>query len=67
MKTSMAFSPRFQSVSDLLRAENPELAQLTVAERMTVAQAVVRKYVPPIVSLADELIAERRLEAAREQ
>ena len=30
------------------------------------AQALVRKYVPEGVSLSDELIAERRLEAERE-
>lgn len=66
MKTYMAYSPRFQSVSDLLRAENSEFARLTIRERMTRAQALVRKYVPGTVSLADELIAERRREAARE-
>lgn len=66
MKTYMAYSPRFQPVSDLLRAENSEFARLTIRERMTRAQALVRKYVPETVSLADELIAERRREAARE-
>ncbi len=30
------------------------------------AQALVRKYIPEGVSLSDELIAERRAEAARE-
>jgi tRNA isopentenyl-2-thiomethyl-A-37 hydroxylase MiaE len=62
----MAYVPRFQSVSELLRARNPELAELTIAERIARAQTVVRKHVPLGVSLSDELIAERRLEAARE-
>ena len=30
------------------------------------ARAIVRKYIPAGVSLSDELIAERRAEAARE-
>ena len=35
-------------------------------EQLRRAQALVRKYVPENVSLVDELIAERRAEAARE-
>ncbi len=31
------------------------------------AQAVIRRYIPEGVSLADELIADRRLEALREE
>jgi hypothetical protein len=31
------------------------------------ARALVRKYVPPEVSLVDELIAERRAEAEKEE
>jgi AbrB family looped-hinge helix DNA binding protein len=37
------------------------------AQAIKRAQAVVRKYVPKGVSLVDELIAERRREAKREQ
>lgn len=66
MKTYMAYSPRFQWVSDLLSTRDPEFAKLTITERMARAQALVRKYVPETVSLADELIVERRREAARE-
>jgi AbrB family looped-hinge helix DNA binding protein len=36
------------------------------AQAIKLAQAIVRKYVPEGVSLSDELIAERRLEAKRE-
>ena len=36
------------------------------AQGLRRAQALVRKYVHPDVSLADELIADRRREAARE-
>lgn len=38
----------------------------TKLQRMRKAQALVRQYVPEGVSLADELIAERRAEAERE-
>jgi AbrB family looped-hinge helix DNA binding protein len=37
------------------------------AQAIKRAQAIVRKYVPEGVSLVDELIAERRREAKREQ
>lgn len=37
----------------------------TRSQRIKRAQAVVRQYVPADVSLADELIAERRTEAAK--
>jgi len=41
-------------------------ARLTTRrERIRRAQALVRKYVPAAVSLADELIADRRREAER--
>lgn len=67
MKRYMTYTPNSQQVSDLLREQDPELARLTVAERIARSQALVRKYVPEGVSLADELIAERRREAARER
>jgi hypothetical protein len=67
MKRYMAYAPNSQQVSDLLREEDPELARLTLPERIARAQALVCKYVPEGVSLADELIAERRREAARER
>lgn len=38
----------------------------TKRERMRRAQALVREYVPEGVSLVDELVAERRVEAERE-
>lgn len=37
----------------------------TRREHMRRAQALVRRHVPPDVSLVDELLAERRAEAAR--
>ena len=36
------------------------------ARQVELARAILRKYVPEGVSLVDELIAERRAEAARE-
>ena len=50
----------------LLRLEDGELRVFTVDHAIRRAQEIVRRYVPPDVSLADELIAERRAEAARE-
>ena len=38
----------------------------TRAQGLRRAQALVRRYIPEGVSLSDELIAERRAEAARE-
>lgn len=43
-----------------------ELTLVTRETALRKVQEVVRKHVPPGVSLADELIAERRSEAARE-
>ncbi len=63
MNTYMPFEPHSQPVSDLRRAED----SANVAERIARAQALARKYVPKGVSLADELIDERRREAARER
>ena len=50
----------------LLRFDDGELRILTPRQALRRAQELVRQYVPEGVSLADELIAERRLEAARE-
>ncbi len=50
----------------LLRFDDGELRILTPRQAIRRAQELVRQYVPEGVSLADELIAERRLEAARE-
>jgi AbrB family looped-hinge helix DNA binding protein len=50
----------------LVRLEGNELRIYTYQEAMRRAQEIVRSFVPPGVSLADELIAERRAEAARE-
>ena len=51
----------------ILRIEDDELRITTMQKRLERAQQHVRKYVRAGVSLADELIAERRAEAKREQ
>jgi AbrB family looped-hinge helix DNA binding protein len=48
------------------RLEGGEIKLLTPKAAMLRAQAIVRQFVPEGVSLADELIAERRREAERE-
>lgn len=48
---------------EIAREQNSFRVSLTAEERILRAQAIVRKYIPEGVSLADELIAERRLEA----
>src|SRR2546427_12783860 len=50
----------------LLRMEDDELRITTMKKRIERARRLVRKYVKPGVSLVDELIADRRREAARE-
>jgi len=50
----------------VLRIEDDELRITTPKRRLERAQRMVRKYVKPGISLADELIAERR-EAARHE
>ena len=50
----------------LLRFDRGELRVLTPRQAIRRAQELVRQYVPAGRSLADELIAERRAEAARE-
>jgi bifunctional DNA-binding transcriptional regulator/antitoxin component of YhaV-PrlF toxin-antitoxin module len=50
----------------LLRFDRGELRILTPRQAIRRAQELVRQYVPGGRSLADELIAERRAEAARE-
>ena len=51
----------------ILRMEDDELRITTMKRRIERAQQRVRKYVQPGVSLADELIAERREAAKRER
>jgi AbrB family looped-hinge helix DNA binding protein len=51
----------------VLRIEDDELRITTMKKRIERAQRLVRKYVKPAVSLVDELIAERRREAARDE
>ena len=46
--------------------ENGEIKITTVREAVRRAQEIVRRFVPEGVSLVDELIQERRREAARE-
>jgi AbrB family looped-hinge helix DNA binding protein len=48
------------------RLEGGEIKLLTPKAAMLRAQAIVRRFVPEGVSLADELIADRRREAERE-
>jgi AbrB family looped-hinge helix DNA binding protein len=48
------------------RLEGGEIKLLTPQAAMLRAQAIVRQFVPDNVSLVDELIADRRREAARE-
>jgi AbrB family looped-hinge helix DNA binding protein len=50
----------------LLHVEDGELHVTTRMQRIRRAQELVRRYVPEGVSLADELIAERREAAKRE-
>jgi AbrB family looped-hinge helix DNA binding protein len=50
----------------LVRLEGNELRIYTYQEAMRRAQEIVRSFVPAGVSLVDELIADRRAEAARE-
>lgn len=50
----------------LLIMENDELKLISQAEAVRRAQALIAKHIPESVSLVDELIAERRVEAARE-
>jgi AbrB family looped-hinge helix DNA binding protein len=51
----------------ILRMEDGELRITTMKRRLERAQQRVRQYVKPGVSLADELIAERREAAKRER
>jgi len=50
----------------ILRMEDDELRITTMKRRIERAQERIRRYVKPGVSLADELIAERREAAKRE-
>jgi AbrB family looped-hinge helix DNA binding protein len=50
----------------LMQVVDGELRVYTLEHAIQSAQAVARRYVPEGVSLADELIADRRAEAERE-
>ena len=50
----------------VVQVDDDELRLFTPRSGIARAQALVRKYIPPGISLVDELIAERRAEAARE-
>ncbi len=52
--------------SFVAHVENGEVRLEPIAHAIARVQAMVREYVPADVSLADELIAERRSEAAQE-
>ncbi len=49
-----------------LKVVDGELRVLSIQEAIRRAQKMIRQYVPEGVSLVDELIAERRAEAARD-
>ena len=51
----------------ILRVEDGELRITTIKKRLEWAQRHVRNFVKPGVSLVDELIADRRREAARDE
>ena len=51
----------------VIELTNGELRLRSLDAAIQRAQEIVRKYVPKGVSLADELIRERREEAAREE
>ncbi len=51
----------------VMRVVDGELRVWSLSEGVRRAQAIVRQYVPPGVSLADDLIADRRAENAREE
>jgi AbrB family looped-hinge helix DNA binding protein len=53
--------------SVVIELKDGELRLRSLDAAIRGAQAIVRKYVPEGVSLADELIRERREEAAREE
>jgi AbrB family looped-hinge helix DNA binding protein len=63
LRKSLGVRAGDQVVVDLKDGELRVRSLDAVVER---AQALVRRYVPGEVSLADELIADRRAEAARE-
>ncbi|MGD0366422.1 MAG: hypothetical protein ABSA94_03120 [Acidobacteriaceae bacterium] len=63
----MTSAPRLQSVRAVVLMKNRELRRMTAAQRVQRAQQLARKYIPVGVSLSDELIAERRREAARDR
>ena len=50
----------------IVRLEDGEIRLLTLDRAIAQAQAAVRRYVPAGRSLVDELLADRRAEAARE-
>ena len=66
MKTYMTSTPPLQSVRAVLLM-NRKWRRMTAAQRVRRAQQLARKYIPEGVSLAEELIADRRREAARER
>jgi hypothetical protein len=49
-----------------VEAKEGRLTMMSAKAALEEAQAIVRKYIPAGVSLSDELIADRRAEAARE-
>ncbi|MGD0912499.1 MAG: AbrB/MazE/SpoVT family DNA-binding domain-containing protein [Terracidiphilus sp.] len=64
MREALGIKPG-DSVDVIVRDHEVRIS--TRAARLKQAQERVRKLIPPGVSLADELIAERREEAKREQ
>ncbi len=63
-RRKIIFFPRSQPYKTSILV--PTLGFLTQAEAVRQAQALVRQQVPPSRSLVEELLAERRAEAASE-
>lgn len=51
----------------IIRKENDEIKLVTQKQALEEARRLLRQYIPESVSLVDELINERRAEAAREE
>jgi antitoxin PrlF len=56
-----------EGVAVVMRVEDTTIQIQTVPESIARAQKLVAQYVPDNISLVDELIADRRGEAARER
>ena len=64
MRAALGVKPGDTLIAHVINGELTLMSQKTALRR---AQEMVRRFVPEGVSLVDELIAERRAEAAREE